>query len=175
MERRAARRRTRLRSVAFVATLPGARFGHPAIGAVVALFILDARGGPRRRILIPLAAASLGAIAAHYGVKLVYRRRRPAVALRRAKREPAFPSGHTADATAVLATGAYLLVREDLASPLVAFPAAAALALGTGWSRVALGWHWGSDVLGGWLTGVSVAAGCAATYEWLCAEMDSNV
>lgn len=175
IERRAARARPRVQLAARLATLPGARFGHPAIGAAAALWILDARGGPRRRILIPLAAASLGAIGAHYGVKLFYRRPRPRVALRRGKTEPAFPSGHTADATAVVATSAYLLIREGVAPPLGVIPLATALALGTGWSRVALGWHWGSDVGGGWLAGIAVAAGCAASYEWLRADRASNV
>jgi undecaprenyl-diphosphatase len=175
IERRAARTRSRVQLVARLATLPGARFGHPAIGTVVALWILDARGGPARRILVPLAAASIGAIAAHYGVKLFYRRPRPRVALRRGKREPAFPSGHTADATAVLATSAYLLLREDVAPPLVVVPTTALLAVGTGWSRVALGWHWASDVAGGWLAGIGVAAGCAASYEWLQSDRRGNV
>ncbi|HEY2067032.1 MAG TPA: phosphatase PAP2 family protein [Gemmatimonadaceae bacterium] len=175
IERRAARTRSRTQLVARLATLPGARFGHPAIGAAVALWILDVRGGRARRILVPLAAASIGAIAAHYGVKLFYRRPRPRVALRRGKREPAFPSGHTADATAVLATSAYLLLREDVAPPLVVVPVTALLAVGTGWSRVALGWHWASDVAGGWLAGIGVAAGCAATYEWLQGDLRGNV
>ena len=175
IERRVARTRSRLHLLAQLATLPGARFGHPAIGAGVALWILDARGGSPRRILLPLAGASLGAIGAHYSVKFVYRRPRPRVALRRGKDEPAFPSGHTADATAVLATSAYLLVREGVAPALVVIPLATALAIGTGWSRVALGWHWGSDVAGGWLAGIGVAAGCVAGYEWLRDDRRDNV
>lgn len=170
-----ARHRPRLMPVARLASLPGARFGHPAIGAAVAWLVLDRRGGPRQRVVLPLAAASLGAIAAHYGVKLFYRRPRPRAALRRGKREPAYPSGHTADATAVLATSAYLLVREDVAPAGVAIPVAAVLAAATGWSRVALGWHWGSDVAGGWLAGLGVAAGCAAGYEWLRDDSGSRV
>ena len=160
------RRRRRFGRMARIGTLPGESYMHPTIGAVVALTILSRRGGARH-ILVPMAFASLGAIVAHHAVKAVYRRRRPEIAVRRGKHEPAFPSGHTADATAVLATGAYLLVRERLVSPVVAIPLASALALSTGVSRVALGWHWGSDVLGGWLTGLGVAAECALVYERL--------
>jgi membrane-associated phospholipid phosphatase len=167
LERAAGRRRRRLRRMALVGTLPGEKYAHPAIGATLAVTILAARGGRARRILVPLAGASIGAILAHHGVKLVYRRPRPAIVLRRGKTEPAFPSGHTADATAVLATGAYLLVREDVLPADVAMSCAIGLALMTGASRVALGEHWGTDVVGGWLTGVAVAAACGHAYERL--------
>jgi undecaprenyl-diphosphatase len=159
--------RPRLRRAARLCTLPGEPWMHPAVGAVASLTILARRRGHPWRVLLPLAGASVGAIVAHHAVKAVYLRPRPAVALRRGKTEPAFPSGHTADATAVLATAAYLLVREELLPARIAAPAATALALSTGGSRVALGWHWGSDVVGGWLTGVAVAAGCARGYELL--------
>jgi undecaprenyl-diphosphatase len=167
LERLVGLRRLRLRGAARVGTLPGENYMHPTIGAVVALTILRRRGGRVRRIVVPMAAASLGAIVAHHAVKLVYRRRRPEIAVRQGKYEPAFPSGHTADATAVLATGAWLLVREGVVPARLAVPIAAALAAGTGASRVALGWHWGSDVVGGWLTGLGVAAECASVYERL--------
>jgi undecaprenyl-diphosphatase len=159
--------RARLRRAARVGTLPGEPWVHPVLGGGVAITILVMRRGRWRRVLVPLAGASVGAILGHHAVKAVYRRRRPALAVRRGKTEPAFPSGHTTDATAVLATAAYLLMREDILPPHIAIPAAAALALGTGASRVALGWHWGSDVLGGWLAGGAVAAACANVYERL--------
>jgi membrane-associated phospholipid phosphatase len=161
------RRRPRLAPAARIGTLPGESYMHPTLGAVIALVILHRRGGRRRRILVPMASASLGAIVAHHAVKAIYRRRRPEIAVRRGKFEPAFPSGHTADATAVLATGAYLLVREGVLSADVTIPLAVALAVGTGASRVVLGWHWSSDVIGGWVTGLGVAAECALAYERL--------
>jgi membrane-associated phospholipid phosphatase len=158
--------------LAQVGTLPGENYVHPTLGALISLVILRRRGGPARRVLVPMASASLGAIVAHHGVKLIYRRRRPEIAIRRGKFEPAFPSGHTADATAVLATGAYLLVREGVLPAAVAIPAATALALGTGVSRVVLGWHWSSDVIGGWITGLGIAAECAREYERRRAEVE---
>lgn len=167
IERAVGRRRPRLMRVARVGTMPGENYVHPAMGALIAFTIVRRRPGSASRVLIPMALASLGAIVAHHAVKLVYRRRRPEIALRRGKVEPAFPSGHTADATAVLATGAYLLVREGVLPARIAIPLASALALGTGVSRVVLGWHWTTDVMGGWMTGVGVAAECAVVYEGL--------
>jgi membrane-associated phospholipid phosphatase len=165
IERAVDRARPRLVRAARIGTLPGENYVHPTLGALVALGILRRRGGPARRIVVPMASASLGAIVAHHAIKVIYRRRRPAIAVRRGKYEPAYPSGHTADATAVLATGAYLLVREGMLPARVAAPIASALAFGTGVSRVVLGWHWGSDVIGGWITGLGVAAECAILYE----------
>jgi membrane-associated phospholipid phosphatase len=154
--------------LASIGTLPGERYIHPAIGAVSAAVILLARPGDSAlRVMLPVAFASLGAIVAHHGVKLVYRRPRPALALSRDKIEPAFPSGHTADATAVVVTSAFMLVREGLLPPAVAISIAVVVCLVTGISRVALGWHWGTDVVGGWLTGLGVAAECVALYQRL--------
>jgi len=168
-ERAAGRARARsfVLRAASVGTLPGEPYMHPAIGAASALLLFAARGGPPFRILAPLAAASIGAILAHHAVKLVYRRPRPAIALGKGKTEPAYPSGHTSDATAVLVTGAYLLVREGVVPIEVAVTTAVLLALVTGVSRVLLGWHWATDVVGGWFTGVAVAAGAAGLYELL--------
>jgi hypothetical protein len=167
LEREMGRRRPRLARAARIASLPGESFMHPSIGAAACLVVLSLRGGRRRRVLVPLASASLGAIAAHHAVKAVYRRSRPRIALRRGKTEPAFPSGHTADSTAVLLTAAYVLVREEILPAGIAAPLAVALAATTGASRVALGWHWGTDVLGGWLTGIGVAAMSTQLYDAL--------
>ncbi len=165
VERRVAPLRPRIHRAARIGTLPGEPYAHWPLGAAVAGIVIARRRGPALRAVVPMAGASLGAIVAHHAVKAVYRRARPRHALLRGKPEPAFPSGHTADSTAVLATGAYLLVREGLASPLVVAPVVAVLAFSVGASRVALGWHWTSDVAGGWLTGIAVASGCAIAYE----------
>lgn len=162
-----ARQRSRVLRAASVGTLPGEPYMHPTIGAACAAIVIAASRGSSLPVLATFATASLGAIVAHHAVKLVYRRPRPASALARGKTEAAFPSGHTTDATAVLVTGAYLLARQGLAAPSVVAAAAILLAVGTGVSRVLLGWHWSTDVLGGWIAGIGVAACASGLYESL--------
>ncbi|MEO3772270.1 phosphatase PAP2 family protein [Micromonospora sp. B9E7] len=77
-----------------------------------------------------------------------------------------FPSGHALNAT--LAAGVLLLVLLPYAGPGAArvalWVAAVLLTVLTGLSRVALGVHFTSDVLGGWLLGVAVVAATTAAF-----------
>ena len=57
-----------------------------------------------------------------------------------------------------------MLTQQGVLTVDVAVPLASLIALTTGMSRVVLGWHWATDVLGGWFTGLGVAAGCIALY-----------
>ncbi|MFE0629641.1 phosphatase PAP2 family protein [Streptomyces sp. NPDC058864] len=80
----------------------------------------------------------------------------------------AFPSGHAA--TAALVCGALLwllLLRLPARSPwcVAAFAVAFVSVVGVGFTRVYLGVHWPSDVLGGWLLAAAVLTGTAALCE----------
>jgi undecaprenyl-diphosphatase len=70
---------------------------------------------------------------------------------------PAFPSGHTTAATIFAASCAWVIaarVAEGWPRRLV-WLGAVLFAMAVGWSRVWLGVHWPTDVLGGWLWGAA--------------------
>ncbi|MEU0600460.1 phosphatase PAP2 family protein [Streptomyces sp. NPDC006393] len=79
----------------------------------------------------------------------------------------AFPSGHAMTATVVCGLLLWLLRRGGVAGTL--WGAAVGLAVlsvaGAGMTRVWLGVHWPSDVLGGWLLGAAVVAGAATVHN----------
>lgn len=79
----------------------------------------------------------------------------------------AFPSGHAASATAILAVLAYVLTQGVRSAPVRAatWAVAAAVAAVVSASRVYLGVHWVSDVVGGMLVGALWAVIVTATWR----------
>jgi undecaprenyl-diphosphatase len=108
-------------------------------------------------ILISQLASQLVVNAA----KGLFRRTRPDAWLFRHELGFSYPSGHAA--TAIVFYGAWLAVLWTSPLPLPARAVGAfalgVWALGIGWSRIALGAHYLTDVLGGFLLGTA----------WLCA------
>ncbi|HET7460773.1 MAG TPA: phosphatase PAP2 family protein [Longimicrobium sp.] len=79
--------------------------------------------------------------------------------------KPVFPSGHAFGPGAVSLAAAYVLSREGIAPAAVAFPAALAVPVVTAGGRMLVQKHWASDVAGGLLGGIAVAALCLSAYE----------
>jgi undecaprenyl-diphosphatase len=79
----------------------------------------------------------------------------------------AFPSGHAMTAMVFCALLLWVLRRHEAAGRLWgwAVAVAAVSVVGVGVTRVYLGVHWPSDVLGGWLFGACVVALSVAAYE----------
>ncbi|WP_328314236.1 phosphatase PAP2 family protein [Streptomyces sp. NBC_00442] len=136
------------------------------LAAVVALLLW------RRERLLALwvAATSAGGTAVQQGLKAAVGRERPhwpdPVAT---ASYAAFPSGHALGVTVASGLIVWLLVLHD-ARPVVRAAVTAAgvvSALGVGFTRLFLGVHWFSDVVGGWLTGVAVVMLSAAAYQRL--------
>ncbi|MEU3464071.1 phosphatase PAP2 family protein [Streptomyces sp. NPDC006733] len=77
-----------------------------------------------------------------------------------------FPSGHAM--TATTSCGILLLVLLPLIPPRLrplAWTAAVVSVVGVGYTRVALGVHWASDVVGGWLLGLALLTATAAAFQ----------
>ncbi|WBB74070.1 phosphatase PAP2 family protein [Micromonospora sp. WMMD1128] len=132
--------------------------------AVVVIWLL--RRGARRLavwvVATMVAGGLLGAL-----LKLLVGRDRPDLLEPVARAAGySFPSGHAL--TAALAAGVLLLVflpfARGGAGRVALWTAAALLTVVTGLSRIALGVHWTSDVVGGWVLGAAVVAATAAGF-----------
>ena len=79
---------------------------------------------------------------------------------------PSFPSGHTTAATIFAAASVWALCRRWSLprQRVVIITAAVGYAVVVGLTRVWLGVHWPSDVVGGWLFGVAWASLAAAAF-----------
>lgn len=120
-----------------------------------------------RRLALWVAATMLGGALIDSVLKTVVNRARPVFAHPVATAPgPSFPSGHAF--TATLGAGVVLLVVLPLLprrGRVVAWLLAVLVAFAVGYSRIALGVHWISDVVGGWLLGVGLLAGTTAAFE----------
>lgn len=136
-----------------------------SVTAIVA-FALAMRGRSKQAAYMVLAA--VGPVLLNWGLKLIFQRARPGSAVLYLVSEPSsfsFPSGHAMCSAGVFAGVAVLA--QTLGWPRAAAHGLAALclvlAVGVGASRVYLGVHFASDVLGGQL---AAAAWVSALTGW---------
>ncbi|WP_405851988.1 phosphatase PAP2 family protein [Streptomyces sp. NBC_00090] len=123
-----------------------------------------------RRMALWVAATSLVAVGLQQGLKALVGRDRPEWPDPvDSARFAAFPSGHAMTATVTCGLLLWVLAlhwREEWRGWGVLAGAAVVSVLGVGWTRVYLGVHWPSDVLGGWLLGWFCVAVAVLTYRW---------
>ncbi|MBQ1042861.1 MULTISPECIES: phosphatase PAP2 family protein [unclassified Micromonospora] len=133
--------------------------------AVVAVWLFR-RGASRLAawvVVTMIAGGLLGAL-----LKLLVGRDRPDLLEPVARAAGySFPSGHALNAA--LAAGVLLLVflpyaRDSRAGRITLWAAALLVTVVTGLSRIALGVHWTSDVVGGWVLGTAVVAATSAGF-----------
>jgi undecaprenyl-diphosphatase len=127
-----------------------------AVAAAVALVALAARS---RRIAAVIAASWIASVTGAQLLKALAGRARPSFPYTvAALPSPAFPSGHAMNAVAVWGLVAMVTARRFPAARAPALAAALVLAVAAGLSRVYLGVHWPTDVLGGWAAGAAILA-----------------
>ena len=110
----------------------------------------------RYRAGVFLLAASIGSLVIQGTMKLFFARPRPQLPYAHVLPDYSFPSGHTMNAVVVY--GAIALILWSILgrrAGLIAILIAALLAVGVGISRIYLGYHYLTDVVGGILAGVA--------------------
>ncbi len=136
------------------------------LAVVSAAVVLARRGRPRRAGWAAATVLSGGVVGGLLKALVGRDRPEPDVTLAVAG-GAAYPSGHALTAVLVAGVVAVLLVTVARPRAAVRLPALIALALvavAVGCTRVLLGVHWASDVVGSWLVALAWLAG--AVYGW---------
>jgi undecaprenyl-diphosphatase len=143
-------------------------YGSPTVMRVcIAVLVVVLWLRRAHRLALWAAATMIGGAAIDEFLKTVVDRARPVFAHPVAEAPGAsFPSGHAF--TAALGAGVVLLSVLPLLSRrgrAIAWTIAALVPLAVGYSRIALGVHWVSDVVAGWLLGVGLLAATTSAFE----------
>ncbi|MEU6513856.1 phosphatase PAP2 family protein [Streptomyces sp. NPDC046978] len=136
------------------------------LAAAAVLWLLWRRRDPRTALWV--AATGVLAALVQNAFKVLVGRARPVWPDPvDSARGSAFPSGHAMTATVVCGLLLWLLHRYGAAGAtrLMAWAAAVVSVVGVGLTRVWLGVHWPSDVVGGWLLGALMVTLAVASYE----------
>jgi undecaprenyl-diphosphatase len=156
--------------------LPGAVRDITALGSapVLVIVVLTVAGALAARrqyhAVVLLLASTIGGILLNDALKGVFARPRPEAALHLTEvRSMSFPSGHAMESAVIYLTLAALLARlvESRTLRLYFLSVAALITLLVGLSRVYLGVHYPSDVLGGWIAGLAWAILCWTVASYL--------
>jgi membrane-associated phospholipid phosphatase len=126
----------------------------PLIGVFVLWSLLD-RDYPGAEVL---TVVGIGTEVLTRLLKLGFERARPELWPRVPALSFAFPSGHAMASIAIFGTLAAILARRRPALARPAWVMFVILGVSIGLSRIYLGVHWPSDVLGGWLLGIALFA-----------------
>lgn len=121
---------------------------------VVAVGLLVWRRHPREALF--LAVSIVGSLALNQSLKLIFHRPRPQLAWAQVQPEYSFPSGHAMNSIVFYVAVALIVwALWGRRSGLISTVLAIGLALLIGTSRVYLGYHYFTDVVGGFLAGAA--------------------
>jgi undecaprenyl-diphosphatase len=167
-DRKVVRRMGRLRGPVTSGVMRGITFlgSAPGVSAVSLAALAWARRRPR--LALQVISASLGGASAELVLKRFFLRRRPRLLAHLERTwSTSFPSGHSMAASSLYLTLAFAASHADeLRVPRGALLAAGAtVAAAVGVTRVYLGVHWPSDVLGGLALGTAWACAAEALFD----------
>ncbi len=111
-----------------------------------------------------LGASIVAALVINPLLKAAFERPRPTTDALLTLSSAAFPSGHTTTATTIASALSVIAWPTRWRWPMIAVAALFSLAMGV--SRLYLGVHWTSDVLGGWALGFTIAMAVRAVMPW---------
>jgi membrane-associated phospholipid phosphatase len=155
------RRRPSTRRIAEAIGPLGKWYGQMPVAAAAGLLAWRRRGPAAA---LPIAAVSGTAAVMAWVLERAMPPRTPPPG-RHSPTEPAFPSGHALQTSAVAWTIAYVFLRERGSPAAASLPFAVLVPLASGLAKTYLDRHWLTDVLGGYLVGAAIAAPAAAAYE----------
>jgi undecaprenyl-diphosphatase len=123
----------------------------------------------KRREGVILAITAIGAQASIEILKIIYDRPRPNQGFADTHAySTSFPSGHTTESTAIFLTAATVIATLETRAntQILAYIVAIFAIIGVGFSRIYLGMHWPTDVLGGWVLGAAWALVAWIALHW---------
>lgn len=139
------------RFTSFVAILTQLGGVYATLGVGLLASALLAAGRQGRKALLLAATVILERLSVD-GLKLAFGRPRPDLDLPFMPTSASFPSGHSANSMAVFVAVALMAAPPAWRRPALA--AALSLSIVIGLTRIFLGVHWPSDVIGGWAWGL---------------------
>jgi undecaprenyl-diphosphatase len=140
------------------------------LGLIVLLAVVFMASLKRWAEALVVLVGAGGGVAISQGLKQLFGRERPDLVYRAVEASnPSFPSGHAMLSAVVFLTLGALAARfsERRRIKALALGTGVLLSLLVGLSRIYLGVHWTSDVLGGWSLGAAWAMACwMAAWAW---------